>query len=64
MDIKLFDYEDTHTVEADQFNQTAWAEISENSNAVRGLVKQGEIAVGDQFAGLVDDGPAGPRQSW
>lgn len=50
-----FDYEDNHVIEADQFNQAAWTEMSNNSNAVKELVAKGKIDVGSKFDGLVDD---------
>lgn len=51
----IFDYEEQHVIEADRFNQQAWSDVSAGSNAVKSLVTNGKIDVGDRFEPLVDD---------
>jgi uncharacterized protein with von Willebrand factor type A (vWA) domain len=51
----IFDYEESHIIEADKFQQDVWTDMSKDSKAVEELVKKGEVDCGETFGGLVDD---------
>lgn len=50
-----FEYENKHVIEADEFNQSAWADVRRESQSVANLVAKGEPVVGKTFDSLVDD---------